>query len=80
MENVNNTNFKTAYKDELRDALMRESQGRLKPEVVDKVANAYVTSLELTGGFEDTKRMHKDPTTIATDMLVGMRPEMFLTE
>lgn len=80
MENTKSSNFKSEYKTELKEALLRESKGRLEIDVADNIATSYVDNLERLDGFNNIELMHKDPSAIASDMVNGMKPEMFKTE
>ena len=65
---------KKLYTQELKNALIKVSDNKLKPEITQKVAEEYVQNLN----FTDPALMHVGITSVAKDLLVHIKSEHFL--
>lgn len=69
--------FPEEYKQRLKEGLIKHSNNTIKPCVADKISEEYVTNLVNMQGFQNKWLMLKDPSSIARDMVMGLKPEMF---
>ena len=65
---------KQLYTQELKNALLKVSNNKLKPEIAQKVAEEYVQNLD----FTNPAIMHVSITSVAKDLLVHIKSEHFL--
>lgn len=65
---------KKIYTQELKNALLKVSDNKLKPKIAQKVAEKYVDSLI---NYTDQKLMSKGVTSIAIDLLPHIKNEHF---
>ena len=61
------------YTQELKKALLKVSNSKLKPEIAQKVAEQYVKNLD----FNDHALMQRGVTSIARDLLFHIKSEHF---
>lgn len=62
------------YTQELKKALLKVSNSKLKPEIAQKVAEKYVDSII---NYTDYELMSKGVTSIARDLLFHIKSEHF---
>ena len=65
---------KEIYTQELKKALLKVSDNKLKPKIAQKVAEEYVNSII---NYTDHELMSKGVTSIAKDLLVHIKSEHF---
>ena len=65
---------KQIYTDELKHALLKVSDNKLKPEIAQKVAEQYVEHLD----FTDHALMRVGITSVAKDLIVHVKSKHFL--
>ena len=65
---------KKLYTQELKNALLKVSDNKLKPEIAQKVAEEYVDSIL---NYTDHELMSKGITSIARDLLFHIKSEHF---
>ena len=65
---------KQIYTDELKHALLKVSNTKLKPEIAQKVAEEYVRHLD----FNDHALMRVGVTSVAKDLIIHIKSEHFL--
>lgn len=65
---------KQTYTEQLKQALLKISNQKLKPEIAQKVAEEYVQNLD----FKDPVLMHIGLTSVAKDLIVLIKSEHFL--
>lgn len=64
---------KEIYTQELKNALLKVSDNKLKPEIAQKVAEEYVKNLD----FKDHVLMQRGVTSVAKDLLPHIKNEHF---
>ena len=64
---------KEIYTQELKNALLKVSDNKLKPEIAQKVAEEYVQHLD----FTDHTLMQVGVTSVAKDLIVHVKSENF---
>lgn len=62
------------YTQELKNALLKVSNNKLKPDIAQKVAKAYVEHLD----FTDHALMRVGSTSVAKDLIIHIKSEHFL--
>ena len=67
---------KQIYTKELRNALLKVSNQKLKPDIAQKVAEEYVKQLD----FTDHTLMLVGSTSVAKDLMVHIKSEHFLEQ
>lgn len=65
---------KKIYTNELKNALLKVSNNKLKPNIDQKVAEEYVKHLD----FTDNALMHAGVTSVAKDLIIHVKYENFL--
>lgn len=65
---------KEIYTEELKNALLKVSNNKLKPEIAQKVAEQYVDSII---NYTEQELMSKGVTSIAKDLLPHIKNEHF---
>lgn len=65
---------KEIYTEELKNALLKMSNNKLKPEIAQKVAEQYVDSII---NYTEQELMSKGVTSIAKDLLPHIKNEHF---
>lgn len=65
---------KQIYTKELKNALLKVSNEKLKPDIAQKVAEEYVQNLD----FTDPALMHVGITSVAKDLIIHLKSEHFL--
>lgn len=65
---------KEIYNQELKNALLKVSDNKLKPEIAQKVAEQYVNNII---NYTDHELMSKGVTSIARDLLPHIKNEHF---
>ena len=67
---------KQIYTNELKNALLKVSNEKLKPYIAQKIAEEYVKNLY----FTDRALMHVGITSIAKDLIIHVKSEHFLKQ
>lgn len=62
------------YTQELKNALLKVSNNKLKPEIAQKVAEKYVKNLD----FTNHALMRVGVTSVAKDLIIHIKSEHFL--
>ena len=65
---------KELYTQELKNALLKVSNNKLKPNIAQKVAEEYVKNLD----FTEHALMRVGSTSVAKDLIVHVKSEHFL--
>lgn len=65
---------KQIYTKELKNALLKVSNEKLKPDIAQKVAEEYVQNLD----FTDPALMHVGIKSVAKDLIIHLKSEHFL--
>lgn len=65
---------KELYTQELKNALLKVSNNKLKPDIAQKVAEEYVEHLD----FTDHALMRVGSTSVAKDLIAHIKSEHFL--
>ena len=65
---------KQLYTQELKNALLKVSNNKLKPEIAQKVAEEYVKNLD----FNEHALMRVGVTSVAKDLIIHVKSKHFL--
>ena len=65
---------KQIYIKELKKALLKVSNQKLKPEIAQTIAEEYIKNLD----FTDHALMHVGVTSVAKDLIIHIKSEHFL--